>query len=149
MQREEKDENGVPFINIKPFNFHSRKEFNLEATDENELYNVMVDRIEEEIQKVEQAEGTGWYFHSVICLELHTAEWAPLSGSSYIELPEILKNKKAITNMKNDDNKCFLWCVLRALNPKPPRANLEKFKGKRKYFEYGRNSVSCKFIRYK
>ena len=44
MQREEKDENGVPFINIKPFNFHSRKEFNLEATDENELYNVMVDR---------------------------------------------------------------------------------------------------------
>ena len=126
MQREEKDENGVPFINIKPFNFHSRKEFNLEATDENELYNVMVDRIEEEIQKVEQVEGTGWYFHSVICLELHTAEWAPLSGSSYIELPEYLKNKKAITNMKNDDNKCFLWCVLRALNPKPPRANLER-----------------------
>ena len=57
-------------------------------------------------------------FHSVINLELHTAEWVPLRGSSYIELPKELKNKKAITNMKNVDNKCFLWCVLRALNPK-------------------------------
>ena len=41
----------------------------------------------------------------------------PLRGSSYIELPKELKDKKAIINMKNDDDKCFLWCVLRALNP--------------------------------
>ena len=34
-----------------------------------------------------------------------------------MELPTYLKNKKAIINMKNQDNKCFLWCVLRALNP--------------------------------
>ena len=79
----------------------------------------MIDRIEEKIQKLESAEGTGWRFHSVIKLELHTAEWVPLGGSSYIELPKELKNKNAITNMKNDDDKCFLWCVLRALNPKP------------------------------
>ena len=134
MQREEKDENGKPFINIRPVNFHSKKEFNLEATDENELYNVMVDTIEEEIQKVEEAEGTGWYFHSVICLELHTAEWSPLRGSSYIKLPEFLRNKNAITNMKNDDDKCFLWCVLRALNPKPtnPERIDKKLKEKEK-----------------
>ena len=119
MQREEENEDGEIIIVIKPFNFHSYKEDNLEGTDENELYDVMIDRIEEEIQKVELAEGTGWHFHSVICLELHTAEWVPIGGSSYIELPEYLKNKKAVTNIKNEDNKCFLWCVLRALNPKP------------------------------
>ena len=34
-----------------------------------------------------------------------------------MELPTNLKNKKAIINMKNQDDKCFLWCVLRALNP--------------------------------
>ena len=119
MQREEKDENGEPIIVIRPFDFHSKKEFNLEATDENVLCNKMVDTIEEEIQKIESAEGTGWHFHSVISLELHTAEWVPLRGSSYIELPKELKNKNAITNMKNDDDKCFLWCVLRALNPTP------------------------------
>ena len=126
MQREEKDENGEPFINIKPFNFHSKKEFNLEATDENQLYNKMIDTIEEEIQKTEEAEGTGWQFVRVICLELHTVEWAPLRGSSYIEIPKELRNKNAITNMKNDDDKCFLWCVLRALNPKPTHTHPER-----------------------
>ena len=117
MQREETNEDGETIIVIKSFSFHSEKEINLEGTDENEIYDVMIDRIEEEIQKVERAPNTGWRFHSVINLELHTAEWVPLRGSSYIELPKELKNKKAIINMKNDDNKCFLWCVLRALNP--------------------------------
>ena len=123
MQREETNENGETIIVIKPFNFHSEKEVNLEGTDENELCDVMIDRIEEEIQRVEQAEGTGWHFHSVINLELHTVEWSPLRGSSYIELPQYLKNKKAITNITNEDNKCFLWCVLRALNPKSSNLN--------------------------
>ena len=121
MQREEENEDGEKILVIKPLDFHSEKETNLEGTDENELYDVMIDRIEKEIQKVERAEGTGWHFHSVINLELHTAEWVPLRGSSYIELPKELKNKNAIINMKNDDNKCFLWCVLRALNPEAIR----------------------------
>ena len=102
---------------IRPFEFHPKSEVNLEGTDENELYNNMLDTIEEKIQKLEHAEGTGWRLHSVINLELHTVEWVPLRGSSYIELPKELKDKKAIINMKNDDDKCFLWCVLRALNP--------------------------------
>ena len=43
-------------------------------------------------------------------------------------LPKELANKKAIINMQNKDNKCFLWCVLRALNPKdnhPERVDKE------------------------
>ena len=102
---------------IKPFEFHSEKEENSEGMDENELYNVMIDTIEEKMQKLEVQE-TGWHFHSVISLELYTVEWVPLGPGSYIELPKELKNKNAITNIKNEDNKCFLWCVLRALNPK-------------------------------
>ena len=105
-------------IIIKPFAFHSEIEVNLEGTDENELYDNMINTIEEKIQKLESAEGTGWRLHSIINLELHTVEWVPLRGSSYIELPKELKDKKAIINMKNDDNKCFMWCVLRALYPK-------------------------------
>ena len=102
---------------IRPFEFHSKSEVNLEGTDENELYNYMLDTIEEKIQKLEHAEGTGWRLHSVINLELHTVEWVPLKGSSYIELPRELKYKNAIVNMKNEDNRCFIWCVLRALYP--------------------------------
>ena len=143
MQKKEENEDGKIIIIIKPFDFHSDKELNLEGTDENELYNIMVDLIEERIQKLERAEGTQWFFHSVISLELHTAEWVPIGGSSYIELPEYLKNKKAIINMKNEDNKCFLWCVLRALNPKS--INPEKLDKKLKEKE---NTLNMERIEY-
>ena len=105
---------------IKKFRFHSiGYKIITEATDPHEIYNEMIDEIEEEIQKVEQAEGSGWVFLEVENLTLHTDIWDPIKGSSYIDLPKELKNKKAIINMKNEDNdKCFLWCVLRALNPK-------------------------------
>ena len=78
----------------------------------------MIDRIEEEIQKLESAEGTGWHFVKIINLQLHITRYTPLKGSSYIKLPKFLESKGAIINMKNDDDKCFLWCVLRALNLK-------------------------------
>ena len=55
--------------------------------------------------------------HSIIQLELHTVSYKPLRGETWIPLPKELANKNAIINMKNKDNKCFLWCVLRALNP--------------------------------
>ena len=105
---------------VKKFKFRSiGYKIITEATDPHEIYNEMIDEIEEEIQKVEQAEGSGWVFLEVENLTLHTDIWDPIKGSSYIDLPKELKNKKAIINMKNEDNdKCFLWCVLRALNPK-------------------------------
>ena len=78
----------------------------------------MVQEIEEEVQKVQVAEGSGWTFAYVEKLVLHTTRWEPLYGSSYIDLPEVLKNKYAIINMKNEDEKCFMWSVLRALYPK-------------------------------
>ena len=105
---------------IRKFAFHSKgQKIITEATDPHEIYNEMVDEIEEEIQKVEHAEGSGWVFLEVKNLTLHTNIWDPIKASSYIDLPDELKNKKAIINMKNKNNdKCFLWCVLRALNPK-------------------------------
>ena len=108
------------FTVIKKFAFHSvGQKIITEATDVNEIYGEMLDEIEEEIQKVEQAEGSGWVFLEVENLTLHTDIWDPIKASSYIDLPKELKNKNAIINMKNEDNdKCFLWCVLRALNPK-------------------------------
>ena len=104
---------------IKEFAFHSNDlKLVLEGTDESELYNEMKDEIEEEIQKVQNAEGSGWQFLKVIKLVLHTTKWEPIYGSSYIPLDPYLANKKAIINMQNEDDKCFMWSVLRALYPK-------------------------------
>ena len=105
-------------IVIKKFAFHSKgQKLILEDTDVSDLYNEMVEEIEE-IQKVQDAEGSGWVFMAVEKIVLHTTRWDPINAGSYIDLPEFLKNKKAIINMKNEDNECFKWCILRALNPK-------------------------------
>ena len=104
---------------IEKFAFHSKgQKLILEGTDEEEIYDEMVGEIEEEIQKVQDAVGSGWQFKQVEKLVLHTTRWDPINAGSYIELPEALKNKKAIINMKNEDDECLKWCVLRALNPK-------------------------------
>jgi len=58
-----------------------------------------------------------WVFRSVVKLVLHTAEYAPIKGNSYIPLPTSLAKKRAIINMKNEDDQCFKWCITRALNP--------------------------------
>ena len=108
---------------IKEFAFHSKGlKLVLEETNENELYDEMVQEIEEEIQKTEMAEGSGWVFLNVKKLVLHTTRCDPINAGSYIDLPEALKNKHAIINMKNQDEKCFMWCILRALNPKNKNA---------------------------
>ena len=111
------------FETIKQFAFHSiGDKIITEDTDVYEIYQEMIDEIEEEIQKTERAESSGWIFVEVESLVLHTSIWDPLKAGSYIDLPPFLKNKKAIINMKNKDNKCFMWCVLRALNPKDKNA---------------------------
>ena len=112
---------------VKPSDFHSVIEVNLDGTDEIELYDTMVERIIEKMATF-QSMGSRWRLHSIIQLELHTVKYNPLRGETWIELPKELANKKAIINMQNKDNKCFLWCVLRALNPKdnhPERVNKE------------------------
>ena len=118
MERVSLDPDGLKYPR-KEFKFHSvGKKIITESTDTIEIYHEMISEILEAMLKVEQAEGSGWVFMEVIRLILKIDKWDPLKASSYIDLPKELKNKKALINMKNTDNKCFLWCVLRALNPK-------------------------------
>ena len=64
------------------------------------------------------SEGSGWTIESVDNHYLNIVQYQPMKGSSYIELPQELRNgKKGLINMKNDDNECFRWCHIRYLNP--------------------------------
>ena len=92
---------------IKPCEFHSNIELNLDGTDEKEPYDTMVERILEKIATF-LAMGSEWRFHSVIKLELHTVRYNPLRGETWMPLPKKMADKKAIINMQNKDNKCFL-----------------------------------------
>ena len=64
-----------------------------------------------------QRRGSNWRFYSVLSLNLHTVKSVPLGGSSYIPLPKFLAARKAIINLKNEDDECFKWAITRALNP--------------------------------
>ena len=102
---------------IKPADFHSDIHINLEGTDEDDIYIIMTERILEKMATF-QSLGSGWRLYNIINIELHTVSYIPLRGETWIALPKELANKNAIINMQNKDNKCFLWCVLTALNPK-------------------------------
>ena len=95
--------------------FRSITEIILESTNFDELYEIWKAKILESIDTF-QNNGSGWIFKSIVSLEIHTVKYRPLSGSSYIPLPKYLADKKALINLKNDDQQCFKWAVTRALN---------------------------------
>src|SRR5690242_13333368 len=47
----------------------------------------------------------------------HICKYKPISGSSYIELPERIRNKRCCINVQNNDQYCFMWAILSALFP--------------------------------
>ena len=48
---------------------------------------------------------------------LDIAKYEPIKGSSYLPLPDALKNKQAVVNIKNDDENCLHYCLRAALFP--------------------------------
>ena len=56
---------------IQPATFHSNIEINLDETDEEELYDIMVERIIEKMATC-QSRNSGWRLYNIIRLELHT-----------------------------------------------------------------------------
>ena len=96
--------------------FQSKTKINLEGTNVTTFLKEMIKEIFNNLS-IYQKNGSGWYFKEVIRLEIHIAEYKPLRGGSYIPLPENIMRKKAIINMHNKDDKCFLWSILRYLHP--------------------------------
>ena len=110
------EESKTSYVNDKAY-FQSHTHINLEKTEVKVFLKEMIIEILGNLN-IYQKKGSGWYFKKVNFLEIHIVEYKPMRGGSYISLPEFIKKKKAITNIKNEDNKCFLWSILRYLHPK-------------------------------
>ncbi|GBM44867.1 hypothetical protein AVEN_157095-1 [Araneus ventricosus] len=82
-----------------------------------------VEKVKTEFVKIQtsceefQTRGSGWVIDAILYLEVNTCTYHPLAASSFIPLPSAIAEKRAVVNIKNTDNKCFLWCVLAALHP--------------------------------
>ena len=59
-----------------------------------------------------------WIVELIESQYINVSTYIPLSGTSYVKLPaEWRISKKGLINIKNIDQKCFLWCHIRHFNP--------------------------------
>ena len=87
-------------------------------------------------------EGSGWIVELIESQCINISTYRPLSGISYIKLPVKLRSsKKGLINIKNNDQKCFLWCHVRHINPVKihPESITQTDKELANDFDYGIN----------
>ena len=66
-----------------------------------------------------ESEGSGWFVDRIEVINIEISNYEPLAAGSYIKSPKELSHpKKGIINLRNKDNKCFMWCHLRLLHPR-------------------------------
>ena len=77
-----------------------------------DTHNTLMQKLDDE-----QLEGSGFLFQETeeVILEIYKVN--DIQASSYIELPGKYKDNKSIINIKNNDQYCFLWCILTQLYP--------------------------------
>ena len=126
-----KRENGIKFsitlkIRLKKFNEEifeevyfcgkMRRMTNIYEFDE--LFNQSKEKIWKNTE-VWLREGSGWIIDKIDEIVLKVCVYKPYGRSSYIKSPEWVYRSNSVLNLKNMDNKCFLWHVIAALFPHP------------------------------
>ncbi|MCG7869684.1 MAG: DNA polymerase, partial [Candidatus Thiodiazotropha taylori] len=112
MQRDDVNEVAV----TSPY-FRSRTYVLLSADDVNEHdLNEAMQKMYASLEKF-MRDGSGWYLKKVVKLEIHTVIYKPLGGSTYLPLPKSLALGQSILNIQNQDDKCFLYCLVASVHP--------------------------------
>ena len=104
-------------IVIKNGYFNSKVQTIINQTEINEALQMSKQQI---LNKIAEwiSQGSGWTIKSVDSHYLNIVKYKPMKRSSYIQLPNELRNSaKGLINMKNEDNECFRWCHIRHINP--------------------------------
>ena len=96
--------------------FHSRNRRLLHMDDFENEYDDGINGINNQLGKY-MGEGSGWQMDSSTSVNLNIAKYNPIRGSSYIETPKRIANKKAVINVKNNDNRCFEYAILASIYP--------------------------------
>ena len=83
----------------------------LESTYLNDTLDSLYDMLIAAIDKFEYR-GSGWILDKLLKLDLHVLQYSPLHASTYMPLPNEISIKKAVVNIQNIDQKCFLWAAI-------------------------------------
>ena len=108
------DSSSLPTFTDPPARFYTEQKviLNKDDIDLSKEFSMLVARIEDFVQN-----GSGWRLNTLKTLWLDVAKYEPIKGSSYLPLPDSLKNKKAVINVKNDDDHCLRYALRAALFP--------------------------------
>ena len=99
----------------------------------NKLFESLLQRHQEGLE--ESMKGSDFVPDSVDFLYYHLHKTSSKRGKPYVDSPKWLKNKKATINPKNNDDKCFQYAIIAALNHEKIKnhpegiSNLEPFIG--------------------
>lgn len=105
---------------IKELSFKTANEPILLGTDLNTYCKNAFDKLLTE-QSEHQGKGSGWSLKSIIGLELRINKYYPLRGCKHISLPAFIANKKAVVNVKNQDDYCFKYSIWAKNVPRNPQ----------------------------
>jgi hypothetical protein len=99
----------------------------VEITHESQINQALKNQNEEIKRRIDRytVNGSGWTIEEIQRHYIMLAKYKPLAAKSYIPLPAVIQNKKATINIKNTDDKCFMYCLGRALDPNPEKCHLE------------------------
>jgi hypothetical protein len=67
------------------------------------------------------------YIWAIQAIHFNIVKLKVMQGLSYVELPDFIKNRKAIINIKNTDNKCFLYSMVASRHLPPSHVDRVKF----------------------
>lgn len=103
----------IPELNDYEFKNMSISSKNKIIETENEIQETIVELLGQINRKIEGFQNNEAYYHlvNVENIDMKLREYKPIAGSSYIELPKWIQFKKACINIKNDDQKCFKYCL--------------------------------------
>lgn len=104
------------------FDFQSKNYTFCQGDDLNIIYKSLTTEISSKLNSFEKKDS-GWSLVKLNYIDMNVNKFNPLRGSSYIDLPEDIKSKKAIINVQNSDYQCFLWSILAGLHPVRKNAN--------------------------
>ena len=105
----------------KKYTFHVKSK-NIEILPGDDVNNIIKELTDSFYKNYEEQllilrNGSGYVYDNVEVLGIHFHKMEVKRGSSYIESPEWIKNKKATINPQNTkDNRCFLYAITIALN---------------------------------
>lgn len=91
--------------------FPNKTQVILNRDDIRDVVDLSFMKIQEEVETFEQ-NGSNWIIDEIQSLDLFTVGYMPLRASSYVTLPREIQVKRAVVNVQNRDNRCFMWSIL-------------------------------------